>query len=431
MPTVEGARHRQDCSPEPREQTLPAASQADETVLTTVTRPSPLFWVGVGLLALNLRLAVASIPPILPELKAHLGLSTTTESLLAAVPIVCFGLVSAVAAPSARRFGEERVLGTALGTLALGLGIRAEWPESLLFVGTVVAAGSIAVMNVLLSSIIKRRDPAHAGLLLGLYLVALSGGASAASALTVPLYVASDSSLHVGLGVWAIPALLAFAAWLPQLRHKTVVRTGGRQRLGLIRQPLAWQLTAFMGLQSCCYYSVISWLPTMLRHRGAGATTAGVVLSMLSLGSMIAALTVPPLASRRTDHRGLIAPAMLIGLIGVLALVFGPLAIATPVALFLGIGQGAVLALALMFVIARSPNPSAAASMSAMAQGVGYTAAALGPIAVGAVHAWTNSWPLAFSVIVALTLAEWVAAWLAARPIVLRHSIDFTDVRLG
>jgi len=381
-------------------------------------------------LALNLRLAVASIPPILPELKARLGLSTTTESLLAAVPIVCFGLVSAVAAPSARRFGEERVLGTALGLLAVGLVVRAEWPDSLLFVGTVVAAGSIAVMNVLLSSLIKRRDPAHAGVLLGLYLVALSGGAGAASALTIPIYAASNSSLHVGLGVWAIPPLIALAVWLPQLRHKTVAQTGHRQRLGLIRQPLAWQVTAFMGLQSCCYYSVVSWLPTMLRHRGSGATTAGVVLSMLSLGSMIAALTVPPLASRRTDHRGLIAPAMLIGVIGILALVFGPLAIATPVALFLGVGQGAVLALALLFIIARSPDPSAAASMSAMAQGVGYTAAALGPIAVGAVHAWTNSWPLAFSVIIVLTLAEWISAWLAARPIVLRHAVQIIDVHL-
>jgi CP family cyanate transporter-like MFS transporter len=137
---------------------------------------------------------------------------------------------------------------------------------------------------------------------------------------------------------------------------------------------------------------------------------------------------VPALASHRTDQRALIAPAMLIGLLGILALVFGPLVIATPIALFLGIGQGAVLALALLFIIARSPNPAAAASMSAMAQGVGYTGAALGPIAVGLVHAWTNSWPLAFSVILALTLAEWVAAWFAARPIVLRHTLAVTGV---
>lgn len=402
---------------------MTTTNHADEQALAS-DRPSPLFWLGVGLLALNLRLAVSSIPPLLPELKQRLDLSTTTESLLAAIPIVCFGLVSAVAAPSARRFGEERVLGTALGVLALGLAIRAAWPGSLLFVGTVVAAGSIAVMNVLLSSIIKRRDPAHAGALLSLYLVALSGGSSVASALTVPIYDASNSSLHVGLGVWAIVPVVALLAWLPQLRHKTIARSGKRQRLGLIRQPLAWQLTAFMGLQSCCYYSVISWLPTMLRHRGLGATTAGVALSMLSVGSMIAALTVPSLASRRTDHRGLIAPAMILGFLGVLALLFGPVATATPVALLLGIGQGAVLALALMFIIARSPNPPAAASMSAMAQGVGYTVAALGPIAVGAVHAWTNSWPLAFSVILALTLAEWAAAWLAARPMVLRASLE-------
>jgi CP family cyanate transporter-like MFS transporter len=160
----------------------------------------------------------------------------------------------------------------------------------------------------------------------------------------------------------------------------------------------------------------------MLRHRGSSATTAGVVLSMLSLGSMFAALTVPTVASRRIDHRGLIAPAMSVCILGTLALVFAPLAGAIPFALFLGFGQGAVLALALMFVIVRSPNSEAAASMSSMAQGVGYSVAALGPLAVGLVHATTNSWPLSFGVIIALTMFEWIAASLAARPITLTIS---------
>ena len=47
----------------------------------------------------------------------------------------------------------------------------------LLFPGTVVAAAAIALMNVLLPSLVKRRRPDQAGLLIGLYLMSLAAGA--------------------------------------------------------------------------------------------------------------------------------------------------------------------------------------------------------------------------------------------------------------
>src|SRR5438105_5587773 len=34
---------------------------------------------------------------------------------------------------------------------------------------------------------------------------------------------------------------------------------------------LAWQVTAFMGLQSLLYYAALSWLPTIFQDRGASA----------------------------------------------------------------------------------------------------------------------------------------------------------------
>ena len=36
----------------------------------------------------------------------------------------------------------------------------------------------------------------------------------------------------------------------------------------MARYPLAWQVMAFMGLQSLSYYAALSWFPTMFRDRG-------------------------------------------------------------------------------------------------------------------------------------------------------------------
>src|SRR6202035_2919954 len=128
---------------------------------------------------------------------------------------------SGFAASLARRAGEERVLFGASIAMVAGLLARGAAPGALLFPGTIVCSGAIAVMNVLLSSLIKRRWPERAGMLIGLYITALSLGAIAGSVVSVPLWQASGGSLLLTLGWLAAPAALAALLWLPQLKSQS------------------------------------------------------------------------------------------------------------------------------------------------------------------------------------------------------------------
>jgi|CZLB01.1.fsa_nt_gi cyanate permease len=69
-------------------------------------------------------------------------------------------------------------------------------------------------MNVLLPSLVKRRDPARAGLLIGIYLLSLSAGSILSSLIAIPS-TASGGSARLTLGLWALPAIAAAVAWLP------------------------------------------------------------------------------------------------------------------------------------------------------------------------------------------------------------------------
>jgi len=180
-----------------------------------------LLIVAVAAAGFNLRTAITSLPPIFPDLQTQLHLSSATLSLLAATPVICFGVVSAFAAWLNRRYGEEANLLVALVLLTAGLLLRGAAPGIMLFPGTALAASAIAVLNVLLSSMVKRRWPERAGLLIGIYLTALSVGAILSSLLSVPLYRSSGGSVRLALGVWAVPAALAAVLWLPQLRYRT------------------------------------------------------------------------------------------------------------------------------------------------------------------------------------------------------------------
>ena len=164
-----------------------------------------LLVVAVAAAGFNLRTAITSLPPLFPDLQTQLHLSTATLSLLAATPVICFGVVSAFAAWLNRRYGEEAILLVALILLTAGLLLRAAAPSTMLFPGTALAASAIAILNVLLSSMVKRRWPERAGLLVGIYLTALSVGAILSSLLSVPLYRSSGGSVQLALGVWAAP----------------------------------------------------------------------------------------------------------------------------------------------------------------------------------------------------------------------------------
>jgi CP family cyanate transporter-like MFS transporter len=410
-----------------------------------------LLLAGVIALAFNLRAAITSLPPLFPELSASLHLSQAAVSVLASLPVLAFGVFSGVAAPLSRRFGEEQVLGGAVGLLAVGLILRGAAPGVLLFPGTALAAAAIALLNVLLPSLVKRRAPERAGLLIGLYLLSLSAGSILASLIAVPVYNLSGGSVPLSLSVWALPALAAAVAWLPQRRYRTVPGTapgepegpsqetqesrgtqgrGGTQEsqerpagravpLKLSRYALTWQVTAFMGLQSLTFYAALSWLPTMFRDRGVSAGGAGTLLALMNLGGAASSLMIPVFAHRARNQRALLAGSVAASAAGLAGAWFAPLGGAPAWVLVLGLGQGAALGLAIFFTMARAPDPRVAASLSGFAQSVGYLVATTGPLAIGFLHSAIGGWTVPVVVLLVITGLQLTPGWQAARSVTL------------
>jgi|SRR5208337_57029 len=396
----------------------------------SVRRPYEITLLVVAMAAagFNLRTAITSLPPLFPDLQTRLHLSSTMLALLAATPVICFGVVSAFAAWLNRRYGEEAILLVALVLLTAGLLLRGALPSIMLFPGTALAASAIAVLNVLLSSMAKRRWPERAGLLIGIYLTMLSVGAILSSLVSVPLY-RSSGSVRLALGLWAVPAALAALLWLPQLRYRApgarppasasaapVSATGG---VKVYRYALAWQVTAFMGLQSLLYYAALSWLPTIFQDRGDAAVTAGNLLALMGVGNLATSLIVPVLAHRRPSQRALVVPSLIGTAAGLAGSLWAPLGTAPLWVLVLGVSQGSCLGLAIFFMMARAPDAGTAASLSAFAQSVGYLVASAGPLMVGLLHTATGSWNIPVALLLVLAAVELAVGLLAGRPLVL------------
>jgi CP family cyanate transporter-like MFS transporter len=351
-----------------------------------------LLLLGLVLVALNLRPALSSMSPLLGAVSESLGLSGSTAGLLTTLPVLCLGLFAPLAPILARRFGSERVVLGILLTLAAGLVVRSSLGTAGLFLGSIIAGASIGIIGVLLPGIVKRDFPRQAGTMTGVYTMALCLGAAIAAGSTVPLSHYFDNSWAIGLGFWIVPALIAAMVWLPQAKQSHGAHHVAYRVRGLLRDPLAWQVTLYMGLQSSLAYIVFGWLPSVLIGRGLTPTQAGLLLSGSIMVQLISALSSPWLATRGKDQRLGILIVMALTLGGLFGCLYGPLDGLWGWAIVLGLGQGGTFSLGLTLIVLRSRDSHVAANLSSMAQGIGYTLASLGPFAVGVVHDMTGDW---------------------------------------
>lgn len=376
------------------EELLIDAEVDDEQLQQTppvVLRPW-LLLLGLVLVALNLRPALSSVAPLLGIVSDSLGLSAAQAGLLTTLPVLCLGIFAPLAPILARRFGTERVVLGILLTLGGGIVLRSCLGEVGLFAGSILAGASIGVIGVLLPGIIKRDFAGHAGTMTGVYTMALCLGAALAAGATVPLSHYLGDSWAMGLGFWALPALLAAIFWLPQVGKRQGAHNVAYRVQGLLRDPLAWQVTLYMGLQSSLSYIVFGWLPSILIGRGLTPTDAGLVMSGSVIVQLATALTAPWLATRGKDQRLAIVLVMGLTLAGLFGCLYAPMDSLWSWAVVLGLGQGGTFSLALTLIVLRSRDSHVAANLSGMAQGVGYTLASLGPLAVGVVHEVTGGW---------------------------------------
>ncbi len=366
----------------------------------------------VILLSLNLRTLFASLPPLLEDVRADLGLSATASGLLTTGPVLCLGLVAPLAPWLARRTAVERILWLGLAATAVGLAMRGRESVVWLFAGTLLAGAGVAVAQVALPVLIRVRQPGRTGSLTGVFSMAIALSGTIAAAASVPL----DHALGnwpAALAIWALPAAAVCVLWaLPALRARRAAVEDRPHRPW--RSPVGWWLGAFFGMQSAAFYATLAWLPTMLQDRGVSERNAGLLLGLVTFASFAPAFLLPVLASRRADQRRLLAVTVAVPVAGLAGLAVAPGAAAVWVTL-VGVGQGATLGLGLILPVLRARDPAHVAPLLAMTQFIGYTLAAGGPWLLGFVHDLAGNWTAPLYVLLAITALELPAGVVAAR----------------
>lgn len=364
---------------------------------TTTTRNTVLLLIGIILVASNLRAPLTSVGPLISFIRDDLGISNALAGTITTLPLLAFALVSPFAARISIRLGMERTIFYSLIVLTIGIAIRSFTSVGFLFTGTLLIGLAIAIGNVLLPGFIKMNFPFRIGLMTGIYAVSMNIFAALAAGLSVPISSINGFGWRGALGIWGLLAFITLVIWLPQLRQgkhrdNAVTITPTTKGPAIWRSPLAWKITIFMGLQSLMFYTLMTWLPDILREHGYSSSAAGWMLFLLQFSIIPVTFIMPIVAGKMKNQVGLSIFTALFFFISISGLLYSNGSLIPLWTVMFGIACGSAFSLSMMFFTLRTTDFQQVAKMSGMAQSFGYLLAATGPVMFGGLHDLTDSW---------------------------------------
>lgn len=379
---------------------------------------SPLLLVGVALAAANLRPAITSVGPLLGEVRTSLGASEVWASVLTAVPTICFGVAAAAVPLLARRLGLSKAVALALAVLTAGLILRVVGGSAVLLAGTFVAAGGIAIGNVLVPVVVKQAFPERVGTVTAVYTAALMAGGGTAAAAT-PWLERVLGDWRFTLASWAVLSVAALLVWSVATRRTeeraVAAATVSEEGRSLLYSPLAWLMTLFFGLQAGASYILMGWVAELWVSEGASKSTAGLLLGLLAVAAFPTTMVIVPMAMRRPSQSWWVVGLLALQLAGALGLLVAPSTMPWLWAVLLGGGMG-VFPLSLGLLVLRARSVSDTARLSAMTQGFGYVIAFGGPFLFGLLHESTGDWTLPLVMLVVVLGVDMVLGYIVGRP---------------
>ncbi len=367
-----------------------------------------------------MRAGLVVINPLLPILKSEYHLSTFTQSLFSAIPLICFA-GTAIAMSYINRLGDtNRVITLALGLLAFSLIMRATFGIPTLLLFSISMGIAIATLNFMLPVWLKENVEGKSGLLTGTYVALMGTCVSISLALAVPLARATSIGWRLSMVPWIITGTIAAIWWavkMPQSSHPK----GRESEPHFFANPMlknrsAWALAFFFGIISMLFYATSTWGPTILATKGFSLQGASWVISGANFFGALVGIAIPHYLSKKSDMRWALVAVSLFtaaGLLGVSLDRGNREIIWMSIAMT---GMAIVFPLSLLLAVLKSTDPKQTRLLSIMMQSIGYVMAAFSPTILGKLFDLSGSWSKAMFFVVGLAAIQSFISYEVGKP---------------
>lgn len=374
----------------------------------------------IVLLALTLRIAVASLSPLLTTIQRDFDVPAAIVGLIGMAPPVAFALAGTVTPAIERRIGLERLVLVAAVVAAAMLGLRAAAVDAFsLLAATAGVFGAVGIANVLLPAVVKKYFPTRIGVMTTVYSTTMAVATFTPPLVAVPL--ADAVGWRGSFLVWAVVAVAAVVPWIAMsLRARAsradIVEAPRASVLSrIVRVPQTWALVATFAVNSSVAYGLFAWLPPLLIDvAGVEPAEAGSLLALFSFMGLPVSLVVPLLVGRMRSTAPFYVVAVGAGLAGVAGLLFAPTLATTLWVVLIGLPP-LMFPMVLVLFGLRTRSHDTAVALSGLVQSVGYGIAALMPLAIGVTHELTGGWTAGLLLLGAAVILVIPAGFIVSR----------------
>lgn len=364
---------------------------------------------GIILMALSLRAAVVSVPPLLGSIGPELGFNSFSTGLLAMLAPVVFAGFGLLTPRLIRWWGLEKVLVAAVLLAVAGQLLRAVVGDvaSFLLLSAITLAG-YGMGNVVLPPLVKKYFPDRLAIVTSGYVTMLAVGTWMAPQFSVPLAnLAHD--WRASIAAWALLSAVVLVPWGIQLfRDRKNPRPDIPLVNGLVaapparinpwKSPVAWGLAIFLAGNSAQTYVYFTWMPPYLSEQGLDTHAAGSMLALFAILGLPVSLLVPLWVPRLRHPLVAVLVFTACWITGHLGMYFSPAEHTAVWVVFAGLGQG-TFAIALLMMNLRSRSTYGSGVLAGFSQGVGYAGAAVAPLLFGIVKDATGGWTASFAML--------------------------------
>jgi MFS transporter, CP family, cyanate transporter len=341
-----------------------------------------------------LRLTILAVPPVIPLIHDDLHLTETEVGVLSGLPMVLFAGAAIAGSLLIARLGARTALLIGLVLCAAGSVLRGIGPHiAMLYLGTVIMAFGVAVMQPSLPPLVRAWVPQRIGFATAVYTNGLLIGEILPAALSIPLVLPMlNRSWPWDFVFWAVPvAVIAaiVAALAPQPPAQPAgAAAASRRWMPDFGNPLIWRVGFLLGGINATYFALNGFLPDYLSHTGR-PDLINPALTALNLGQLPTSFLLLASADRMVRTVWSYVTCGLICLGCVLTIIFlaGPWAVAA--AALWGCFGAAVLVLVLALPPLISP-PEDIHRVSAGMFTISYSCAVIVPIISGALWDFTG-----------------------------------------
>lgn len=346
------------------------------------------------LVGMSARITVLAVPPIIPLIRADLGMTETEVGLLIGLPVLTWALAAIPGSLLIARLGATLTLAIGLTLTAAAAAARGAVPNVwMLYVATMLMGCGIAIIQPGMPTLVREWMPHRIGLGVAVSSNGMTIGVAAAPALTIPFVLPLlGQNWRLEVLWWAAPVLVvALIFWLWAPRQPDIARSevaAPRRWWPDWKNPLIWLLGLTFGANNALYYGTNAFVPDYLASAGRADLT-GATLGFMNASQFAASLLLL-ITAERLQRRSwpylVFGPAVFLGVVGIM-FAEGLWVVAAAATVGFSLAISFVVTLALPPVL--SP-PEDVHRMSAGMFTISFTCAVIVPIICGALWDMTG-----------------------------------------